>query len=136
MIRRAGATTVAAVSPSPGSTPAPPVRLVDLAEQHRRLQAEIEAAVLRVLRSGVYILGPEVSAFEEELAAACGARHAVACASGTGALTLSLLSLGLAPGDEVIVPSFTIFVDAEVVSLVVSGTLIAPDKGPPVNASL
>jgi dTDP-3-amino-3,4,6-trideoxy-alpha-D-glucose transaminase len=108
---------MAAVSPAPGSAPAPPIRLVDLAEQHRRIQDEIETAVLRVLRSGVYVLGPEVAAFEAELAASCGARHAVACASGTDALTLSLLSLGLAPGDEVIVPSFTIFVDAEVVSL-------------------
>jgi dTDP-4-amino-4,6-dideoxygalactose transaminase len=101
------------VSPS---TPPPPVHLVDLAEQHRRLQEEIEAAVLRVLRSGRYVLGSEVAAFEAELAAYAGAGHAVACASGTDALTLALLSLGVGPGDEVIVPSFTIYVDAEVVS--------------------
>ena len=94
-----------------------PVRLVDLAEQHRRLQAEIEEAVLRVLRSGVYVLGPEVAAFEAELAASCGVRHAVACASGTDALVLALLALGLRPGEEVIVPAFTIYIDAEVVSL-------------------
>ncbi len=93
------------------------VRLVDLAEQHRRIQGEVEEAVLRVLRSGVYVLGPEVAAFEAELAALCGVRHAVACASGTDALTLALLALGVGPGDEVIVPAFTIFVDAEVVSL-------------------
>ena len=97
---------------------APKVRLVDLREQHRRLQEEIESAVLRVLRSGAYVLGPEVAAFEEELAAYCGVAHAVACASGTDALTLALLSLGIGPGDEVIVPAFTIFIDAEVVSRV------------------
>jgi dTDP-4-amino-4,6-dideoxygalactose transaminase len=94
-----------------------PVRLVDLAEQHRRIQGEIEEAVVRVLRSGVYILGPEVAAFEAELAAISGVRHAVACASGTDALLLALLAVGLRPGDEVIVPAFTIYVDAEVVSL-------------------
>ena len=89
------------------------VRLVDLAEQHRRIQAEVEEAVVRVLRSGVYVLGPEVAALEAELAASCGVRHAVACASGTVALVLALLALGLRPGDEVIVPAFTIYVDAE-----------------------
>src|SRR5277367_1040683 len=95
----------------------PRIPLVDLGEQHRRIQDEVESAVLRVLRSGAYVLGPEVAAFEAELAARCGVRHAVACGSGTGALLLSLLQIGLRPGDEVVVPAFTIFVDAEVVSL-------------------
>jgi dTDP-4-amino-4,6-dideoxygalactose transaminase len=102
------------VPPAPA---APPVRLVELAEQHRRIQGEVEAAVLRVLRSGVYVLGPEVQAFEEELAAYLGVRHAVACGSGTDALTLALLAAGVRPGDEVVVPAFTIYIDAEVVSL-------------------
>jgi dTDP-4-amino-4,6-dideoxygalactose transaminase len=93
------------------------IPLADLAEQHRRIQAEVEGAVLRVLRSGKYVLGPEVAAFEAELAAFCGVRHAVACGSGTGALLLSLLQVGVRPGDEVVVPAFTIQVDAEVVSL-------------------
>ncbi len=93
------------------------IPLVDLAEQHRRIQDEVEAAVIRVLRSGKHVLGPEVAAFEGELAAYCGVRHAVACGSGTGALLLSLLQIGLRPGDEVVVPAFTIQVDAEVVSL-------------------
>src|SRR5262249_54214760 len=96
-------------------TPAP-VRLVDLAEQHRLLQDEIESAVLRVLRSGAYVLGPEVAAFEEELAASTGVRRAVACASGPDALALALGALGIQPGDEVIVRAFTIHIDAEVVS--------------------
>ena len=73
--------------------------------------------MLRVLRSGVYVLGPEVTAFEAELAARCGVRHAVACASGTDALVLALLATGLRPGNEVVVPAFTIYIDAEVVSL-------------------
>ena len=89
----------------------------DLAAQHLALADEIEQAVLRVLRSGKYVLGAEVAAFEQELAAYLGARHVIACGSGTGALLLSLLAAGVRPGDEVIVPAFTIFVDAEVVSL-------------------
>ena len=93
------------------------IPLVDLVAQHAALAGEIEPAVLRVLRSGKYILGAEVEAFERELAAALGAAHVVACASGTDALTLALLALELHPGDEVIVPAFTFFVDAEVVSL-------------------
>ena len=65
------------------SAPIPtPIRLVDLAAQYKRLQDEIESAALRVLRSGRYVLGPEVAAFEAELAAYCGVRHAVACALG------------------------------------------------------
>jgi dTDP-4-amino-4,6-dideoxygalactose transaminase len=90
---------------------------VDLAAAHLAHADEIEAAVVRVLRSGKYILGEEVAAFERELATWLGARHVVTCASGTDALTLALLALPLAPGDEVIVPAFTIFVDAEVVAL-------------------
>jgi dTDP-4-amino-4,6-dideoxygalactose transaminase len=90
---------------------------VDLAAQHRALGDEIEAAVIRVLRSGRYVLGAEVAAFELELARWLGAPHVIACASGTDALTLSLLALGVRPGDEVVVPAFTIFIDAEVVAL-------------------
>ena len=90
---------------------------VDLAAQHRALADELEAAALRVLRSGRYVLGEEVAAFEAELAAWLGAGHVVGCASGTDALKLALLAIGLAPGDEVIVPAFTIFIDAEVVAL-------------------
>ncbi|HTR52708.1 MAG TPA: DegT/DnrJ/EryC1/StrS family aminotransferase [Kofleriaceae bacterium] len=90
---------------------------VDLAAQHRALAGEIEAAVLRVLRSGRYVLGEEVAAFEAELARWFGARHVVTCASGSDALTLALLALGIRPGDEVIVPAFTIAIDAEVVAL-------------------
>src|SRR5438105_14392614 len=90
---------------------------VDLATQHLAYADEIEAAVIRVLRSGKYVLGEEVAAFENELAAWLGAPHVVTCASGTAALTLSLLALPLAPGDEVLVPAFTIFIDAEVVAL-------------------
>lgn len=79
--------------------------------------ADIEAAV-RVLRSGMVVQGPEVKAFEEEFAPVTGAAHCVAVNSGTSALHLSLLALGLGPGDEVIVPSFTFAATANAVRLV------------------
>jgi dTDP-4-amino-4,6-dideoxygalactose transaminase len=86
-----------------------PVPLCDIQTQYRGLKSEIDAAVLRVLESGQAILGPEVTAFEKEAAAFCGADHAVGCGSGTDALVLALHGLGIGPGDEVIVPPFTFF---------------------------
>ncbi|QFG22369.1 DegT/DnrJ/EryC1/StrS aminotransferase family protein [Actinomadura sp. WMMB 499] len=78
--------------------------------------AEIEAAV-RVLRSGRVVQGPEVAAFEDEFSALVAGRHCVAVNSGTSALHLALLALGIGPGDEVIVPSFTFAATANVVRL-------------------
>ncbi|GAA4314412.1 DegT/DnrJ/EryC1/StrS family aminotransferase [Actinomadura luteofluorescens] len=80
-------------------------------------EAEIEAAV-RVLRSGRVVQGPEVAAFEEEFSALVAGRHCVAVNSGTSALHLSMMALGIGPGDEVIVPSFTFAATANVVRLV------------------
>ncbi|WP_328906471.1 DegT/DnrJ/EryC1/StrS family aminotransferase [Streptomyces sp. NBC_00234] len=78
---------------------------------------EIEAAV-RVLRSGMVVQGPEVAAFEEEFSSFVDGRHCVAVNSGTSALHLSLMALGIGPGDEVIVPSFTFAATANAVRLV------------------
>src|SRR4029453_16369000 len=71
------------------------------------LQPELGEAMERVLRSGWFLLGSETEAFEEEFAAFCGRRHAVAVASGTEALLLALRALGVGAGDEVVVPAFT-----------------------------
>src|SRR5262245_22343974 len=79
--------------------------------------AEIEAAV-RVLRSGMVVQGPEVAAFEQEFSALVDGRHCVALNSGTSALHLSLMALGLGPGDEVIMPSFSFAATANAVRLV------------------
>jgi dTDP-3-amino-3,4,6-trideoxy-alpha-D-glucose transaminase len=79
------------------------------------LRGELRAAVERVLDSGLYILGPEVESFEREFAAYCGAAHAVGVANGTDALTLALRAMGVGPGDEVVVPSFTFYASAEAV---------------------
>lgn len=79
----------------------------DLGASYRAQQAEIDAAVSRVLASGSYVLGAEGRAFEAEFAAFCGARHVVGVASGMAALELALLALGVGPGDEVAVPAMT-----------------------------
>ena len=83
------------------------IPFLDLGAAYRELKPEIDAAVLRVLESGWYILGPEVESFEAEWAAYCEAQHAVGLANGLDALILALRALGIGPGDEVIVPSNT-----------------------------
>ena len=83
------------------------IPVVDLARRSARLEPELSAAVGRVLASGTYLLGPELAAFEQELVEFSGRRHAIGVASGTDALRLSLLALGVGPGHEVIVPAFT-----------------------------
>ena len=96
----------------------PPIPFIDVAAQRRRLGSAIDAAVGRVLSHCQFILGPEVRAFEAELAAFCGARHVVTCASGTDALVLALRAMGVGPGDAVLCPSFTFCATAEVAVLV------------------
>jgi dTDP-4-amino-4,6-dideoxygalactose transaminase len=91
------------------------VPILDLTRQYETIKPEIDAAVARVLASARFILGPEVKAFEEEIAAYCSVKHAIGVASGTDALLLSLRALGIGPGDKVILPSFTFFATAGVV---------------------
>ena len=97
--------------PSAPVHPIPPrglkVGLFDTTSAVAPLRAEIAAAVARVIDSGQFILGPEVAAFEREFAAFCGVGHAVGVANGTEAITIALRALGVGPGDEVVVPSFT-----------------------------
>lgn len=79
------------------------------------LRAAIDARIASVLDGGAFILGPEVEAFERELAAYLGARHVVSVANGTDAITIALQALGVGPGDEVVVPSFTFYASAEAI---------------------
>jgi dTDP-4-amino-4,6-dideoxygalactose transaminase len=95
-----------------------PIPFVDVAAQRRRLGARIDEAIARVLAHCQFIMGPEVAALEEQLAAFCGARHALGCASGTDALLLALMGKGVGRGDAVICPAFTFAASAEAVVLV------------------
>jgi dTDP-3-amino-3,4,6-trideoxy-alpha-D-glucose transaminase len=79
------------------------------------LHDELRAAVARVLDSERYILGPEVEAFEQEFAAYCGAGSAIGVANGTEAITIALRAMGVGPGDEVVVPSFSFYASAEAI---------------------
>src|SRR5919205_1652065 len=76
---------------------------------------DVRAKVAEVLAAGRFVLGPEVAAFEREFAAYVGARHAVGVANGTDAITLALRALGVGPGDDVVVPSFTFYASAEAI---------------------
>jgi dTDP-4-amino-4,6-dideoxygalactose transaminase len=91
------------------------VPFLDLKAQYAALKAEIEPAVMAVLASGVYILGPEVAAFEREFAASCGVAEGIAVNSGTSALHVALLAAGIGPGDEVITTPFTFVATASAI---------------------
>lgn len=94
------------------------IPILDLTAQYKSIKTEIDAAVMKVIESQHFILGPEVEAFESEVAAYCGTKYAVGVASGTDALILALKAFGIGPGDEVITTPFTFFATAESVSLV------------------
>ncbi|MBW1685331.1 MAG: DegT/DnrJ/EryC1/StrS family aminotransferase [Deltaproteobacteria bacterium] len=91
------------------------IPIVDLAAEYAEVGAAVEEAVLRVLRSGRYVLGPETTAFEAELAALVGVPFAVGVGSGTEALVLALRAVGVEPGDEVVTSAFTFFATAEAI---------------------
>ncbi len=92
------------------------VPLFDTKLQNNALAADLQAAFARVLASGQFILGPEVQGFERQCAEYLGVRHALGVSSGTDAILLALMALGIGPGDEVICPSFTFFATAGCVS--------------------
>ena len=95
----------------PDSTPssAPAVPLLDLKAQYDRIRDEVEPAIRDVIESQMFILGRTVSDFESDIARYCDTDEAVGCASGSDAIMLALMGLGIGPGDEVICPSYTFF---------------------------
>lgn len=94
------------------------MQFVDLQAQYSRIQQEVEAAVLGVMRRGQYIMGPEVAELERALAGFVGVDHAIGCASGTDALVMALMAKGIGPGDAVFTPPFTFVATAEAIALV------------------
>ena len=89
--------------------------LFDTGAQLHEVREEVNRAIAGVVESGRFILGPEVEAFEREFAAYLGVRHAVGVANGTDAITIALRALGVGPGDDVVVPSFTFYASAEAI---------------------
>lgn len=89
---------------------------IDLKRQYAAIKSEIDSAILGVLNHGGFVLGPEVKELEPKLAEYCGAKHGIGVASGTDALLLSLMAIGVRPGDEVITSTFTFFATAGVIS--------------------
>ncbi len=94
-----------------------PIAFIDLQAQRRRLGAPLDAAIKAAVEGGQWILGPQVTQFEKDIAAWAGVKHAIACANGTDALLLVLRAWGIGPGDAVFVPAFTFAASAEVVAL-------------------
>jgi dTDP-4-amino-4,6-dideoxygalactose transaminase len=102
-----------------------PIPFIDVAAQRRRLGRSIDDAVARVLAHCQFIQGPEVRTLEVDLAAFCGARHVIACSSGTDALLLILMAWEIGPGDAVICPTFTFHATAEMVALLGATPVLA-----------
>jgi dTDP-4-amino-4,6-dideoxygalactose transaminase len=94
----------------------PPIPFIDLGAQRRRLGGRIDAALLRVVDHGAFIMGPEVRTLEGDLAAFCGASEVISCANGTDALALVLMAKAVCPGEAILCPSFTFAATAEVVA--------------------
>src|SRR6478672_9453482 len=93
------------------------IQMVDLVSQYQKLKSEIDEAVLSSMGSAQFINGPAVAAFQNDLEKYLGIEHVIPCANGTDALQIAMMALGLEPGDEVIVPSFTYVATAEVIGL-------------------
>jgi dTDP-4-amino-4,6-dideoxygalactose transaminase len=93
------------------------IQMVDLMSQYQKIKSEVDDAISRVIESAQFINGPEVKAFQADLENYLGVKHVIPCANGTDALQISLMALGLKPGDEVLTPSFTFIATTEVIAL-------------------
>lgn len=93
------------------------LQMVDLHGQYLKIKSEVDAGIQKVIETSTFINGPQVKEFAANLAAYSGSKHVITCGNGTDALQIALMSLGLKPGDEVIVPAFTYVASAEVIGL-------------------
>ena len=94
-----------------------PINFIDLARQQERIRTDLDTRMQAVLKHGQYIMGPEIKELEERLACYCGASHAIALSSGTDALLVAMMALGIGPGDEVITTPFTFIATGEMIAL-------------------
>lgn len=114
------------------------IPFIDLKTQYQALKPQIQARINAVLEHGQYIMGPEVKELEDKLATFTGAKHCITCASGTEALLMSLMALGIGPGDEIVTTPFTFVATAEVIVLLGAKPVfvdVEPDTGN-INADL
>jgi len=93
------------------------IQMVDLVAQYENIKEEVQTSINSILEKAQFINGPDVHAFREELESYLGAKHVIPCANGTDALQISMMALGLEPGDEVITPSYTYIATTEVMGL-------------------
>ncbi|NQV03646.1 MAG: aminotransferase class I/II-fold pyridoxal phosphate-dependent enzyme, partial [Bacteroidia bacterium] len=93
------------------------IQMVDLQQQYQQIKPEIDRGIQEVIDTCAFINGPAVKSFQADLETYLGAKHVIPCANGTDALQVSMMALGLQPGDEVITTSFTFIATAEVIAL-------------------
>lgn len=106
------------------------IQMVDLLSQYERLRSDIDNAIFSVINSSAFIKGPGVKLFEEELQEYLGVKNVISCANGTDALQITMMSLGLKPGDEVITTNFTFIATLETVALLgLKPVIVDPDPG-------
>ena len=98
------------------------LQMVDLHGQYLKIKKEVDTGIRQVIETSAFINGPQVKEFASNLATYSGCKHVITCGNGTDALQIALMSLGLKPGDEVIVPAFTDVASAEVSGLLDYGT--------------
>lgn len=94
-----------------------PIQMVDLKSQYLKIKDEVDATIAQCINSAAFINGPQVKEFARNLENYLGVKHVIPCANGTDALQIAMMALGLKPGDEVIVPTFTYVATAEVIAL-------------------
>ena len=91
------------------------MKFIDLEAQQKYIRSKIEDNIFKVMDHGQYIMGPEVRKLENTLSEYIGSKHAIACSSGTDALLIALMALGVRPGDSILTTPFTFFATAEVI---------------------
>ncbi|WLQ17398.1 DegT/DnrJ/EryC1/StrS family aminotransferase [Hahella aquimaris] len=105
------------------------MKFIDLQLQYEHIKKNVNERIQRVLEHGQFIMGPEVYELEEKLADYVGVKHCITCSSGTDALLMSLMALGIKPNDEVIIPAFSFYATAEVI-LLLGATPVCVDIDP------